>query len=380
MLDNNSKIDLNVDFQDKQLFSRSCNLKINGKSIRTPLLWLGYPVGYPPKPWEYFPMETVMVNAHDFINKPSLYEEVCKKGIHKLLGFEGLIMMDSGGFIFQKKEKIDIEPSKIIELYEKSKPDIGVILDHPFSPEKSNSDNQKRWEQTLQNTDFMIKNNGKIALMPVLHGYSLKELKNACDQIKRINENPMLVGLGSLVPLLFNMKGSNRFKNPRNFVIDATRLVRKEFPNSLLHTFGVGSTKTMHLMYSLGVDSLDSSGWRLKAAYGNIQLPGVSDRNPTSRNNGRSSLNEKEKKILEQCECPTCKNKSLEEKIKSLDGPFPPRALHNAWVYVQERESYIKSLNEGTSREFTEKRLRGFFSKSYDYLINIKELKTLDRW
>jgi tRNA-guanine family transglycosylase len=377
---NNSKIDFNVDFQDKQLFSRSCNLKINGKSIKTPLLWLGHPMGYPPKPWEHFHMDTVMVNAYDFINKPSLYEKVCKKGIHKLLGFEGLIMMDSGGFIFQKKEKIDIEPSKIIELYEKSKPDIGVVLDHPLSPEASDSNNQKRWNNTLKNTDFMIKNNGKIALMPVLHGYSLKELKIACDQIKNINEDPMLIGLGSLVPLLFTMKGSNRFKDPRNYVIDATRLVREEFPNSLLHTFGVGSTKTMHLMYSLGVDSLDSSGWRLKAAYGNIQLPGVSDRHPTSRNNGRSSLNEKEKKILEQCECPTCYNKSLQDKIKSLDGPFPPRALHNAWVHVQERESYIKSLNEGKSKEFTEKRLKGFFSKSYEYLINIKEIKTLDRW
>ena len=34
----------------------------------------------------------------------------------------------------------------------------------------------------------------------------------------------------------------------------------------------------MHLMFALGVDSLDSIGWRLKAGYGAVQLPGFGDR------------------------------------------------------------------------------------------------------
>ena len=371
---------LNVELTD-ELFSRRCKLNINGKSIKTPLLWLGHPMGFNPKPWEYFSLETLMVNAYDFLNKPKFYEEACKKGIHKFLGFDGLIIMDSGGFIYQKNEISNIEPSTIIELYEKAKPDIGVVLDFPFAPDKPNLINRKRWEKTLKNTEYMINNNGKIALMPVLHGYNLKELKKACDQVKKINEDPLLVGLGSMVPLLFNMKGSNRFKNRHQYVIDATRLVRKEFPNSLMHAFGVGSTKTMHLMYALGVDSLDSSGWRLKAAYGAIQLPGVSDRHPTSRNNGRSSLNEKEKKILELCECPTCKDKSIEDRISSLDSAFIPRALHNCWVYLQEQQSYINSIETGKSKNFIEERLsKGYFSKSYNHLINLKETKTLQGW
>lgn len=376
-------VEFKIDYQDKQLFSRRCNLTINKKHIKTPLLWLGYPIGFPPEPWKHFSLDTLMVNAYDILIKPKLYDKICKKGIHKFLDFNGLIMMDSGGFIFQKKEKLDIEPSQIIELYEKSKPDIGVVLDHPLSIQNSIKDNKKRWKKTLQNTDFMLKNNGEISLMPVIHGYTIKDLKKACDEIKKINENPKFIGLGSLVPLLFNMKGSNKlkFNNCRNYVIDATRFVREEFPNSLLHTFGVGSTKTMHLMYSLGVDSLDSTGWRLKAAYGNIQLPGVSDRNPTDRNNGRASLNQDEKKILNKCECPTCKNKSLDEKILSLDGPFSPRAMHNAWVYKKELEYYIKHLDDGDIKAFTEKRLKsGFLSKSYNYIIDIKEIKPLKRW
>ncbi len=369
------EIDFNIDYKDKQLFSRRCSLRINNRSIKTPLLWLGHPIGFEPRPWEHFPMDTLMVNAYDILMKPKIYNKVCETGIHKFLNFDGLVMMDSGGFIFQKKEELDVEPSKIIELYEKAGPDIGVVLDHPLSIQKSMSDNRKRWKKTLQNTDFMIKNNGDIALMPVLHGYTLNELKKACKEVRKINDNPKIIGLGSLVPLLFNMKVSKKlkFKNCRNFVIDATRLVREEFPNSLLHTFGVGSTKTMHLMFSLGVDSLDSTGWRLKAAYGNIQLPGVSDRNPTPRNNGRASLSDGEKIILDECECPTCMGKSLEQKIKSLDGPFPPRALHNAYVYNQELENYVKSLEQGKSKEFAEGRLKpGFFSKSFDYLVNIK--------
>lgn len=372
------KITFDLEYQDEKLFSRKGTLKMNGRSIETPALWLGHVIGGVPRPWEIFPIQNLIVNAHDILKRPKICEQICNEGIHKYLNFDGLILMDSGGFLFQKKEKIDIEPSKILELYEKSKPDIGVILDHPLDPLQSDKLNKERWEDTLKNTTYMMNNNGEIDLMPVLHGYTLEDLENACRDIKEIDDNPQFIGLGSLVPLMFRTKGANKFNNCLNFVLDAIQLIRREFPNSFLHAFGIGSTKSMHLMYSLGVDSLDSTGWRIKAAYGVIQLPGVGDRYAKPRNNGRPSLKFNEKKLLEKCECPACKDKQIDERMDILDTHFQSRALHNAWVFTKEQETFRRHLIHGKANTFVKKRLeKGHFSKAYSYITESRGIKSL---
>lgn len=363
-----------VSFEDQYVddifpLVRSAKLKINKKEIDTPLLWLGHLPSLEPHLWNHFDVETVMVSAYEIIRNRRVYNEVCEKGIHKYLGFDGLIIMDSGGFSFQKKDELDVDPEDILELYEMSKPDLGVVLDHPLNPLEDEMKNKERWLKTLQNSDLMLKNS-KIPLIPVVHGYSLKDLKKSCDDIKNIHENPPIIGLGSIVPLIFKCRGSKKFKNSVNFIIDSVRMVRKEFPDSLLHVFGIGSTKSMHLMYSLGVDSLDSMGWRLKAAYGCIQLPGVGDRYPVNKNNGRPSLTESDKKLLGVCECPICKDRSLEERIRLLDSDFKSRAIHNAWVFMCERDLYHQKLLDGRCFDFCNERLKtGFFSKHFSYAL-----------
>jgi tRNA-guanine family transglycosylase len=368
----NPNVKFQIEHIDEKLFGRGGTLHINGKKVETPVLWLGHVMGGSPHPWKEFKMDSLIVNAYDILRNKKALEAICEKGIHNYLDFKGSVLMDSGGFLFQKKNEIDVDPSLISDLYERSSPDLGVILDHPFNPAESDSNNRYRWENTLKNTKIMLSRNGKTALMPVLHGYDLGELKKACEDIKKIS-NPQIIGIGSLVPLLFRTPGTKRFKNPINYVIDAIRLVRTEFPNSFLHAFGVGSTKTMHLMYALGVDSIDSSGWRIKAAYGIIQLPGVSDRHVKSRNNGRRFLNKEEIKVLEKCQCPVCRNLTIEERVECLDEEFKARALHNSWVFVNEQNNFKKMVKEHNSEQLVSNRLdNGKFSKAYSYMLEKK--------
>jgi len=374
-------MDFLVDYNDKFLFSRKGRLKINGKKVDTPVFWLGHVLGGVPRPWKEFEVETLIVNACDILQKKKANHEICCKGIHNYLDYKNLILMDSGGFLFQKKELIDVDPLEIINLYENCKPDLGVILDHPLNPKASKSGNLKRWNSTLKNTEIMFENQGKVELMPVVHGYTFEDLKNACDDLKNLIDNPKAVGLGSLVPLLFRNGSSKHFKDGLKFVVDAVQLVREEFPDSFLHVFGVGSTKTMHLMYALGADSIDSIGWRLKAAYGTIQLPGVGDRHVKSRNNGRPSLNEKEKLLLAQCECPVCYNKNLDERLDTLDGLFQSRAMHNAWLFKKEQELYHEKLLANQTLQFLDKRLsKGIFSKAFNHLIEKQNNSSLKNW
>lgn len=365
-------IKFEINYEDDGLSCRSGTLKLNGNAVETPLIWLGYPIGSSPRLWEVLPMKNLMVNAYEVLRRLKVCEKISKKSIHEYLGFDGLVFMDSGGFVFQKKDKVDLDPSIILELYEASKPDIAAILDHPFDPSQPAKINSRRWLKTLKNTKYMLKNDGNVLLMPILHGYTLKDLKMACREIKKIDENPKFIGLGSLVPLIFNTKGTSRIKDSLKFVADAIGLIREEFPDSLLHTFGVGSSQSMHFMFALGVDSLDSMAWRLKAAYGVIQLPGVGDRHLTPRNSKkRPFIRGREKELLANCECPFCQDKTLKERIQGLNDSFYSRSVHNAWVFLNEQKKIHQALKEGRIKSFIESRLKkGTFSKAVKYLIN----------
>jgi len=365
-------IKFKINYEDDELSCRSGTLKLNGNVIETPLIWMGYPIGSSPKIWEEVPIKSLMLSAYEALKRPKVKNKIFEKGIHEYLGFDGLIFMDSGGFAFQKRDKMDLDPGIILELYEISKPDIAAVLDHPLDPSQPTRVNNGRWFKTLKNTKYMLENDGSVLLMPILHGYTLKDLKKACGEVKKISDSPKFIGLGSLVPLLFNAKGTNRNKGGLKFVMDAIRLIREEFPDSLLHAFGVGSSQSMHFMFALGVDSLDSVGWRLKAAYGVIQLPGVGDRHLTPRNSKkRPFIRGREKELLASCECPFCQGKTLKERIQGLDSSFYSRSLHNAWIFLNEQEKFHQALKEGCIKSFIESRLKkGMFSKAVRYLIN----------
>ncbi|MCS7135354.1 MAG: tRNA-guanine transglycosylase [Candidatus Aenigmarchaeota archaeon] len=343
-------------------------LKINGKSIRTPCFWIGIEPFSKPNILDYMHLKTILVNGYKILDK---HVNIGK--IHDYFKADA-IMMDSGGFQLMKKN-IDVSADKVLKIYRETKPDIGVVLDYPFNPQNP-SDRFERWKKTIENTKIMFANSDGVVLMPVVHGYTTEELKNACREVKEITD-PKIVGIGSLVPLVktVNMKKFMEISKtePFKFLIRAISTVRNEFPESFLHVFGVGSSTTMHLMFSLGVDSIDSMSWRLKASYGAIQLPAIGDRFITAKNGKRKEL--KEFSLLKNCTCPVCKNKSIEERKRLLDNAiantFYNRAIHNAFVYVKEYEEFMKSLENGNVKDFLEMRMKE--NKYYRKIENYKQ-------
>jgi tRNA-guanine family transglycosylase len=264
---------------------------------------------------------------------------------------------------------VSINAEAILEIYKNLKPDIGVVLDHRIDPSKDDNTNHKRWIKTLENTEFMLTNSSEIALLPVVHGYTREKLKIACGELKEI-VCPKAIGIGSLVPLITSRNSRVR----KQFVIDAIRIVRKEFPHSFLHVFGIGGTTTMHLMFSLGVDSVDSMSWRLKAGYGAIQLPGIGDRfiSPPER---RKGIDKYEQRLLAQCSCPICEGRTIEERKENFDNLNPStyqkRAIHNAYVFKGEEKEFREKLKNGEVKEFVKERLKHTpFLSMFNYAKN----------
>jgi 7-cyano-7-deazaguanine tRNA-ribosyltransferase len=127
--------------------------------------------------------------------------------------------------------------------------------------------------------------------------------------------------------------------------------VRTTFEDKKLHVFGVGGTSTLHVMALLGIDSVDSSGWRNRAARGIIQLPGSGERLVTQLGNWRGRTPSwKEWQDLTHCGCPTCVKSGKEGlKANKLHG-FCCRATHNLWVLLEENHwlaQHVSAENYG---------------------------------
>lgn len=340
--------------EDKNTNARMGELIINGKKVRTPCFWLGLRVYAKPNPLDYFDLRTILVNAYEMLQNIG-----CQDSIHKLLRTNAVIMMDSGGFQLMKNGNLSINAEDILKIYRRTRPDIGVVLDYPLNPENIR-ERQERWKKTVENTKFMLDNAGDVVLMPVVHGYTLDELIEACRDVKKIAD-PKIVGIGSLVPLIKNINRETGIK----YIKRAITVVRREFPDSFIHVFGIGSTITMHLMFSFGADSVDSMAWRMKAAYGAIQLPGIGDRFISPNGKKRKKLIEEH--LLEECSCPICVGKTLEERkialSNSIPNAFTNRAIHNAYVFIKEHENFLRSFEEGCLEDFLNKRLESLSGK-----------------
>ncbi len=296
-----------------------------------PLFWLTHSIGASPRPWEHFKIENLMVNAQEILRSPAWTDRVTSDGIHQSLRYSGSIMMDSGGYLILRNRETRFGLEEVLNLYEASHPEYCVALDHPLRPGTRRNQERARQKVTLRNLSEMLRlrTTDNPSMVPVIHGHSIESVSWYISRL-RTRGRFDLVGIGSLVPSLFKLKGAMGITQ----AISILAYVRRRLPEARLHTFGVGSTVTMHLMFLIGIDSIDSSAWRTKAAYGAIQLPGIGDRYITS--NERSAIKRKlgrhERDMLDNCRCPACRK----EGLKGLRRSFGLRALHNAWVFQQE--------------------------------------------
>ena len=349
--------------------ARNSHLKLGQRKIKTPLLFFGQLVNGIPNPWEFFDVDGILLNSYHILQKPNVYNQMKdSKNLNSFLkiNHKTSIMLDSGGFLFQKRNEMNVNCREILNLYHNLNPDLGVVLDHPFSPELSIHENQiKRWTKTIKNTDIMLNECNGNVIIPVIHGYTDNQIKGNWKEVNKIleetniaNKKKLVIGIGSLVPLIMTSNGAKKGKEK---IVDLILRLRSLVPNAHIHVFGIGGATTAMIMFYLGIDSLDSVGWRLKAAKGAIQLPGVSDRfvNPPSN---RTKLSESDEDILDECDCPICKNHDLEKKKGNFDTKisrnFINRAIHNAWVYQEEIKECRKAIKNCIFEEFIEKRLK----------------------
>jgi queuine/archaeosine tRNA-ribosyltransferase len=198
----------------------------------------------------------------------------------------------------------------------------------------------------MQNFRALFERFPSKTIMPVIHGRCISEVELSVSLLTQISANSKWVGLGGVVPLLQHRRARGLDMAPELFIARAIAIVRSVFPASKIHVFGAGGTRTLPAVFALGADSGDSIGWRQAAGYGSIFLPLKSQRVVKwneDKKPPRRLLDDDDFVLIEKCRCPTCRGKSLSQRLDAFRRHFYERSIHNAWTLLHQSQYWPRS-------------------------------------
>jgi 7-cyano-7-deazaguanine tRNA-ribosyltransferase len=190
------------------------------------------------------------------------------------------------------------------------------------------TDSRRRQKELVDRTIQVLEAHSDDGYCPVVHAGPW--LDYYLETLRRLGRTKKLA-IGGLVPHLLNSAGAQR-----RATISGIRRLRDQFPGKI-HAFGIGGIVTLHLAAALGIDSLDSSGWRQRAARGLVVLRGRGDRMAVKLGSWKGRpIQPAEWDELARCRCPSCRRRGIEGlKDIGVEG-FAHRAVHNLWTLLEE--------------------------------------------
>ena len=328
-----------------------------------------------PRVWDpespfYIPgVAAVMVSYGEFHQMPARRTAAMKLGLRAYLGIpeEVKIYLDNGAFYFGSGDG-DAPLDEYEDFVNKAKPDWKPIP-QDYIPFPSMTPQKRRgcFDKTMR-ANLQYQHNGYV---PVVHiGKHLMDYTAQVGADKSLSKKPW-IALGAIVPNLLRKPKAM----PYTDVLVGLLHVRETFKGKSIHVFGVGGTATLHLTALLGFDSVDSSGWRNRAARGIIQLPGSGERLVADLGNWRGrEPSADEWKVLDRCKCPACRRHGATGlKASKLHG-FCCRATHNLWVLLQENLWLATHIAAGTYvRNYTKRVDNSTYKPIIEELLDLLE-------
>jgi hypothetical protein len=302
-----------------------------------------------PRVWDptspyYLPnLQAVMVSYAEFYQAPNRRRKAMEQGLHTYLGIPEHISvyLDNGAFYFLKKRG-EVPRQEYEEFVRESHPDWYPIPQDYIPAPRMTDDEQLA---CLHQTMAVNQNYRHDGFVPVIHiSRHLDEYLDQLQADEQLQAKPA-VALGGIVPNLLRMSKAMSYGD----ILNSVRQTRTELADKQLHIFGIGGTATLHLAALLGINSVDSSGWRNRAARGIVQLPGRGDRVVANLGSWRGRKpNQEEWNILIVCECPACQRYGTQGlQINGIEG-FCNRATHNLWTLLDEAQKVERHLDAGT--------------------------------
>ena len=281
--------------------------------------------------------DLVITNA--YITKNNYGDEAVKKGIHKIIDFDGAIMTDSGGYQVLEYGDVNVLPQDMANFEKGILTDFAIPLDKPTGfglplkkAEAYVKQTLKVSKQTLEDSD----NNGQIWIGPIQGGEHFELVGKSTKKL--VDMNFQMLALGSPVEFM----ESYEYKLLAEMIVAA----KKQMPHSIpLHLFGAGHPLTIPFAVALGCDTFDSASYMLYAK----QQRYITD--DGTRNLADISVF--------PCNCDICSKYSPEElrQLESTD-KINQLAIHNLYAIKLEVDKVKQAIHEGRLWEYVIKKAR----------------------
>lgn len=294
-------------------------------------------------PYYLSSLRAVMVSYADFFRDGTARHGAMDCGLRAYLGVpkEVDIYLDNGSFYFLGRRR-KLAEQEYDAFVSKATPTWRPIpRDYIPTPDMSLA-KQRECLRLTMDVNRSYQHNGYV---PVVHvGLLMDEYLKGISDNEQLAAKPALA-IGGMVPNLLRASRAIAYRD----VLAGLSLVRQTFRKKRLHVFGVGGTATVHLAFLLGMDSVDSSGWRNRAARGIIQLPGSGDRMVAELGKWRGRRpSDAEWDWLYSCSCPACHGSGVDAlKGDGIEG-FCRRATHNLWVLLEEARWITSQVQQAT--------------------------------
>lgn len=287
-----------------------------------------------------FKIRQIITNSYIIYRNPELRSKVLEEGLHDALGFDGIIMTDSGAYQLYRYGRVDVSNLDIVRFQHRIGSDIGSIIDVPMSAHISYQEAVRGVNETIKHARELenIKDEltGTIWLGTV-QGSIYHDLLALCArEISSIDFG--YFGAGSLKVALEKYE----YNIQAEYLIRVRELLPSGKP---LHFWGIGHPSTFAFFVALGADSFDSAAYALFAEDGRYMTI-----------EGTMYL-----KDLEEfpCDCPECSRYTPKE-VKSMPQEEIMRFLarHNLHVCVREIKKVREAIRGGWLWELVQMRAR----------------------
>lgn len=261
---------MEFEVNNTDLLGRTGKISIRGKNLETPYL---FPVIHPIRQEldvskiRNLGFNGIMTNSYILFKNAK--EECIEKGLHSFLGFDGIVMTDSGGYQVLRYASIEVQPVEIASFQESIGSDLAVTLDVPTGNSSSYLRAKETVGKSLKGAIETILNfsSSKTTWVGPIQGGRFKGLLEY-STMKLLEAGFSFLALGSPTQVMENYD----FVRLARMIIIAKRKIPDSVP---LHLFGAGHPLTFCLAVALGCDTFDSASYILYAKQGRYMTEGV---------------------------------------------------------------------------------------------------------
>ena len=333
---------MTFEIRERDLLARIGRLKAKSGTVETPLLFpvinpAVQPI-HPRRILEDFGFDALITNA--YILKKRFQNQPAQEGLHKFLGFNGVIMTDSGAYQILVYGDIETTPEEIVKYQEQIDTDIATILDVPTGWKVSRTHAEHTVNKTLKRAEELFKAKTRDDILWVGHVQGGQYLDLVAKSAGVMGKLPFQIhALGSPTAVMEQYQ----FDVLVDMIMAAKMSLPMERP---LHLFGAGHPFMFALAVALGCDLFDSAAYAIFAR-----------ENRYMTEYGTSRL---EALDYFPCTCPRCSKatpKEILETTKEEREAF--LAEHNLHVCSTELRRIKQRIKDGRLWEYLELRAHG---------------------